>query len=147
MDRTESHHPARGLIVVLRLLTLLPFATGAGDLLAGTTLLQQAGASLPDVAARDATLNNQIAFWGTMWLGYGVLLWWATRDLAGRAPVARFLIAALFVSGLARAYSSVRYGLPAMPLVAAMVLELFLSPILYWWLSRTFPQRSVPVQG
>ena len=103
--------------------------------------LQQAGSAIPRGASLDPVLNNQIAFWGAIWLGYGVALWWTSGDPLTRSSVARILLGTLFLSGLARGYSLLLYGFPGPVLAGAMAVELGLSPILFLWLNRLAQTR------
>ena len=121
-------------IVIVRLFCIVPFLTGIVDMLGGVWILQQAGAALPAKVADNAVLNNQIAFWGAIWFGFGIGLWWTSRAPLSRATVARILLAVLFLAGLARAYAAMRWGYPGAVMTGAMAIELILSPVLLAWL-------------
>ncbi len=119
----------RRLSLVLRCFCALPFVTGLGDVLTGVAPLIAAGARIPPATAVDPSLVSQVAFWGAVWFGYGIGLWWAAGDVRGRAAPVRIALAVLFLGGLARAFAWARFGAPAVPLVGAAVLELVGSPL------------------
>ena len=122
--------------MTLRCFCALPLVTGLADVLSGVAPLVAAGARIVPTTAVDPTLASQVGFWGAIWFGYGVGLWWAAGDLRGRAVPVRIAVAVLFLSGLARALAWVRFGAPAAPLVGADVLELVGSPLAWAWHRR-----------
>ena len=126
----------RALVIAVRVFCVLPFALGAADMVGGASILNSAGAVLPDDLVRDAVFNNQIRFWGAIWFGYGVLLWWTSNDLRGRAAVFRILMATLFLSGLGRASSVLQFGWASTPFTNAMAIELLTPPVLIAWAHR-----------
>lgn len=136
MSQSDASSSIRAFSVVVRLFCIVPFATGAADMVGGAWILGQAGAVIPDGMANDPVVNNQIAFWGAIWLGFGVSLWWVSNEPLSRVAVARMLFAILFMSGLARAYASFRWGFPGLVLAGAMGIELLWSPVLLFWIQR-----------
>lgn len=120
------------LKIAVRLICVLAFVTGAVDIVDGVGLLSFAGVRLQSVA-RDPTLNSQIAFWGAIWFGYGVVLWRASLHLRSEPSLFRLLCGILVLSGLARVGAAFAYGLPAPPLVAAMAIELVGGTALLLW--------------
>ena len=89
------------LKTIVRIFCLIPFLTGAVDVVNGIGLLSSAGVPLQTLA-RDPTLNSQVGFWGAIWFGYGVVLWRASSHLQDEPEVFRLLCLTLFLSGLAR---------------------------------------------
>ncbi len=136
MSKLTNLSTIGAFVTVVRMFCVVPLLTGLVDIIGGTWILGQAGAVLPREITTDAVLNNQIAFWGAIWLGFGILLWWASNDPLNRATVARMLFIVLFMSGLARGYAWVRWGYPGPVLTGAMAIELVLSPALLFWLDR-----------
>ncbi len=123
------------LPIILRVFCLLPFLTGAADLLWGTKILELGGAVLPQQVISDPTFNNQVKFWGAIWFGYGAALWWTSSRLRADAVMFRILIGTLFLSGVGRALSVFLYGWGGPLLTAAMVIEL-LGPVILWFWHR-----------
>ncbi len=124
------------LTLVLRVFCVIPFLTGLADLFGGAAFLRTAGATLPNASVSDAVLNNQIKFWGVIWFGYGLSLWWASSDPRGRSGLLHILFGTLFFSGLGRALAVYRYGWASPVLTGAMGLELIGSAIFLMWLQR-----------
>lgn len=121
------------LTIVLRVFCVIPFLTGAADLFGGVKFLQTAGATVSGSERVDPILNNQIKFWGAIWFGYGLSLWWASYDVRGRSTLVRILLATLFLSGLGRALSVYEFGWASVVLTGAMALELIGAPALVLW--------------
>ena len=122
----------RALKLVVRAFCILAFLTGAVDMIAGVRLLIVGGARLADVA-RDPVLNSQVAFWGAMWFGFGVVLWRTSADLRAEASLFRVLCAIIVLAGLARLGAALANGLPGPALTVAMIVELLAGTGLYLW--------------
>lgn len=88
------------LPIILCVFCMLPFLTGAADLLWGTKILELGGAVLPQQVISDPTFNNQVKFWGAIWFGYGAALWWTSSRLRSDTVMFRILIGTLFLSGV-----------------------------------------------
>ena len=123
----------RALRLVVRVFCLLPFATGALDLVRGASYLRSGGAVIPDPAAADPVLNSQVKFWGAIWLGFGLTLWRTTSDLRANAGLFRLLMGILVLSGTGRATAAIQFGRPGRALEGAMALELVGVPLLLLW--------------
>jgi len=121
------------LVTVIRIFCLLPFATGAADLVNGLALLKAAGSPLEGEIRTDPVMNSQVRFWGAIWFGYGILLWRTTSDLRKDAGSFRVLCAILALSGIGRLVSAIQYGSPGTVLTGAMAIELFGSAGLFGW--------------
>ena len=134
MSNNTVSHDAKALGIVLKVACVLPFVTGVVDVLGGTRILAVAGVSMPPEMASDPILNNQIGFWGAIWFGFGLALWWASNDVVPRAALLRILFATLLLSGLGRALSVTLHGWAGAPLAVAMVVELAGSIGLIAWL-------------
>lgn len=111
------------LKIAVRTLCIIPFVTGAIDLVDGVGLLILGGAHLQGVA-RDPSLNSQVGFWGAIWFGFGVILWRASSHLQDEVDLFRLLCGTIALSGLARLVSVFAYGLPVPVLTVAMIVEL-----------------------
>ena len=113
----------QGLRIAVRALCVVPFLTGAADIVDGAGLLALAGARLGEAAA-DPVLDSQIGFWGAIWFGFGLVLWRAGSRLREDPGLFRLLCAILVLSGLARLGSALAHGLPGPELTVAMAVEL-----------------------
>ncbi len=121
------------LATVVRIFCLLPFITGAADLLDGVALLKAAGSPLDGETRTDPVLNSQVRFWGAIWFGYGILLWRTTSDLRKDADLFKALCAILALSGIGRFVSTIQYGSPGAVLTGAMAVELLGAAGLFRW--------------
>ena len=111
------------LKLAVRTLCIVPFVTGAIDIVNGVGLLIVGGAHLQSVA-RDPVLNSQVGFWGAIWFGFGIVLWRASSHLRDEADLFRLLSGIIALSGLARLGAAFAYGLPGPELTVAMMVEL-----------------------
>lgn len=123
----------RALAVGLQVFCALPFATGAADLLIDVKVLTLSGAVIPPPVAVDPILNSEIKFWGAIWFGFGLILWYASRDLRQHAPLFRLLMGILVLSGLGRALSAVQFGAGSALMFSFMVFELTVPVALLVW--------------
>jgi len=121
------------LATVIRIFCLLPFVTGAADLVNGLGLLKAAGSPLEAEMRADPVMNSQVRFWGAIWFGYGIVLWRTASDLRKDASLFRVLCAILALSGIGRFVSAIQYGLPGTILTGAMAIELLGSAGLFGW--------------
>jgi hypothetical protein len=94
------------------------------------------GAKLPAEALADAALNSQNRFYGIAFSLYGVLLFLCATDLQRYATVLRCVLWVFFAAGLARLVSIATHGVPPPLVLALLVTELALPPILHLWLSK-----------
>ncbi len=97
------------LATVVKIFCLVPFITGAADLVDGVALLKAAGSPIDGEIRTDPIMNSQVRFWGAIWFGYGILLWRTTSDLRKDADLFRILCAILALSGLGRFVSTIQY--------------------------------------
>ena len=113
----------KGLKIAVRLFCVVPFLTGALDMLNGLALLVTAGAPMAHLV-RDPVLNSQVRFWGAIWFGFGIVLWRASAHLASEPVLFRLLCCIIGLSGVCRLASAFLFGLPGPILTGAMALEL-----------------------
>lgn len=106
------------LQIVVMILCLVPFLTGALDLLLGPHILVSSGALLPAGALADPVLNSQVRFWGAIWFSTGIMLFVAALDLRRHALWFRLLCGAIFLSGIGRLIALIDVRLPPPPLLA-----------------------------
>jgi hypothetical protein len=128
----------RALAIVLRVFAVFAIVTGALDVLTGTELLTRGGAHLGE-AAGDAVLNSQIKYWGAVWCGFGVALWWSTNDLQARPGILFILLGTVFLGGIGRTLSALIYG-AGPPMLTAFILIELIGPVAvftwYRWLNE-----------
>ncbi len=115
---------------------LVFIAVGTLHLTLGLNADVMLGATLPPAVIADPVLDSQNRFYGVSFALYGILLWLFARDMQRYAPVFYCLLAIFFVAGLARILSIALHGMPSLPIVALLGLELLLPPILLIWYRR-----------
>ena len=81
-------------------------------------------AAIPGSIPVNATMDSEDRFYATLFAAYGVALLWCVKDVEQKSRVVYFLLATLFVAGLARVVSIAAVGLPDPFFVAMLALEL-----------------------
>lgn len=116
------------LQIILIILSFIPLYFGVTGIIFG------AGQWLADGTV-TAEIDNQYRYLSAFYLSLAFLIWWMIPNIEKHAAPLRLLVAAIFIGGLARAYSHLTVGAPPPSNVAGMVLELG-SPVLIWLQSR-----------
>jgi len=114
----------RGLQIVMGLLSLIPLLLAVQNVGGGAAAL--AGEAVP------AALDNQFRYLSTFYLSLTFLIWWIIPNVERHAVPVRILIGAVFLGGLARAYSMMQVGHPGDQLYNGMILEFVLVLIIPW---------------
>jgi hypothetical protein len=122
--------------LVLKLIAPVFLLVGALHLIFGVEAEVLLGAKLPAEALADAALDSQNRFYGVSFALYGVLLFLCASNVQKYAAVFRCVIWVFFAAGLARVVSIAIHGMPPPLVVALLASELFMPPLLAWWLSR-----------
>jgi Domain of unknown function (DUF4345) len=133
----------RGLRITVRILCLIPLLTGVIDFALSTNALATLGVALPKSALEDPSLNSQMRFFAAIWFGFGLMLWVAAGDPVRYSTWFKLMGWILILSGIGRLISTIQFGLPVPPFVAAMVLELAGVPLLLWWHARLTKNHGV----
>jgi len=114
----------RGLQIVLGVLSLIPLMVAARTLTGGAAGLEGSVVS--------ATLDNQLRYLSTFYLSLTFLIWWMIPNIERHTVPLRILIGAVFLGGLARAYSLMTVGHPGEQFYTGMIIELVLIVIIPW---------------
>lgn len=93
-------------------------------------------AAIPGGVLTNATMDSEDRFYATLFLGFGVALIWASRDIAARMTVLKALLAVFFAGGIARLISAAMVGPPDVVFIVLGALELVLPPMLWMALRR-----------
>ena len=115
----------RGLQVVLFILSLIPLYFAATGVLGGAV-------SLNGGEAVSADLENQFRYLSAFYLILTFLIWYIIPKIDTEKDLFRLAIIAIFLGGLARAYSYFYLGKPDISMVAGMVLELGAPSLIIW---------------
>ncbi|MFC8796704.1 DUF4345 domain-containing protein [Promicromonospora sp. NPDC057138] len=125
----------RTLLVVIAVLGAVPVLSGLLGIVGGP-------AALPGGEAVNATVDGEYRFVNAFWLAAGLLIWWSLRRPEERAAVTLVILAIASLGGIPRLVSVVVTGWPHPVFIGALVLELFVVPLVIWWHVRTFPRRA-----
>jgi hypothetical protein len=117
------------LPVAIRLASVVPILAGSAGALAGAALLGE--------AAGPAT-ESHFRYLSGLLLGLGLLAVWCAADLPRRGVPFTALCAIVALGGLARLAGLALHGVPPLPHLLALGMELGVTPGLWlWWrLSR-----------
>ena len=114
----------RGLQIILGLLSLIPLLVAARTLTGGAAGLEGSVVS--------ATLDNQLRYLSTFYVSLTLLIWWMIPNIERHTVPLRILVGAIFLGGLARAYSLMTVGHPGAPFFNGMIIELALIIVIPW---------------
>jgi hypothetical protein len=114
----------------LKVCSAFAVATGSVDLCLGTSALGGSQVFTPG-STITAIADSQIRFFGSVWAGYGVMLWWTSNDLRTRQTPLALLGGISFVAGLGRLLASSKHGFGAAWVRVAMWAELLGPGVIY----------------
>jgi hypothetical protein len=117
------------LPLAIRIAAVVPILAGAAGAVTGAAFLGE--------AARPAT-DSHLRYLSGLLLGLGLLAIWCTADLPRRGVPFTALCAIVALGGVARLAGLALHGVPPLPHLLALVMELVITPGLWlWWrLSR-----------
>jgi hypothetical protein len=127
----------RPLQIAMALLGLVPLLTGVVSL-SGLSDPIYAAAHLP----ADALLDSNLRFFGGLWLGLGIAVYWLIPNIEKHTVLFRALWAMIFVGGIGRLLSMLLLAPPPLPFVAFTVLEIVGAPLFVLWQARVASVRA-----
>ena len=117
----------------LRVLALIPIATGLLSVLFGTEIIRGGGPS-------NASVESELRYYAVFYVAFGAYLWHLAPDVAVRGRELRRAAVVLVCGGLARVVGVLVDGWPEADYVVLMGVELTLPWVLVAW------QRSIAAQ-
>jgi uncharacterized protein YjeT (DUF2065 family) len=121
----------RGLQIATDLLGVIPVLTG---------IITMFGLSDPIYAAAkipaNPLLDSNLRFFGGVWLGLGLALYWLFPSIDKQTVLFRVLWGMIFLGGIGRLLSMVLVGAPPLPFVGFTALEIIGAPFFIWWQAR-----------
>jgi hypothetical protein len=124
------------LALFLKVVAPVFFLVGALHLALGAGADVLLGAKLSAEVLADPALNSQNRFYGVAFSLYGVLFYLCATDLPKYATVLRCVLWVFFAAGLARLVSVATHGVSPPLVLALLVTEVVLPPLLHLWLSK-----------
>jgi hypothetical protein len=118
----------RALPLAIRLASLVPILAGAAGALTGAGFLAE--------EAGPAT-DSHMRYLSGLLLGLGLLAAWCAGDLARRGALFGAICGIVVLGGFARLIGVAVAGVPPAPHLAALVMELGVTPALWLWWRRT----------
>jgi hypothetical protein len=118
----------RLLQLVVALGSLVPICAGAAGIILGPAMVD-AGAALPGADSHYRYLSGLL-------LGIGIAFATTIPDIEWRTARFRLLAAIVVIGGLGRLVSLLARGAPDKPMLAALVMELMVTPALALWQGR-----------
>ncbi len=127
----------RALQILTGILGIVPVATG---IVTGLGVYDPiyASANVPV----DPLLDSNLRFFGGVWLGLGIAVFWLIPRIATETVLFRAIWAMIFLGGVGRLLSMLVVGLPPVPFIAFTALEVFGAPVFIAWQARIAYQAS-----
>lgn len=120
------------LSTFLKVSAAIALATGTGDVLLGSRMLEGgAGEPFPINSPVQILADSQIRFLGGMWAGWGAMLWWVSDDIRQRRTPLAILGTVIFLSGMGRVIGGIRHGFKPGLLIPFTLIELVVPPAVY----------------
>ena len=121
----------RGLQIVMVLLGAIPVVTGTIGMF-GVSDPLYASAGIP----ANAVLDSNLRFFGGVWLGLGLSLYWIIPNIEKQTLVFRVLWGMIFLGGVGRLASMLFLAPPPLPFIGFTILEIIGAPFFIWWQAR-----------
>lgn len=126
----------RAFTLALKAFALVFFAVSALHLAWGLNADAMLGAVVPPNVAAEPSLDSQNRFYGVAFSLYGAVLYLCATDISRFEPVLKVTLLCFFLGGVARLVSWATHGAPAPLVIALMVSELLLPPLILAWFTR-----------
>lgn len=121
----------RPLQITTAILAAIPVLTGIITMFGlGDPIYASAG--LP----ANALLDSNLRFFGGIWLGLGLALYWLIPNIDKHTVLFRALWGMVFLGGVGRLLSMFLLDWPPVPFIAFTVLEIVGAPIFIAWQTR-----------
>jgi uncharacterized protein YjeT (DUF2065 family) len=128
---TIHHMNKRPLQITTAALGAIPVLTGIVTMF-GLSDPIYASLGLP----ASALLDSNLRFFGGIWLGLGLALYWLIPNIEKHTVLFRVLWGMIFLGGIGRLLSMLFLTWPPVPFVAFTVLEIVGAPIFIAWQAR-----------
>jgi hypothetical protein len=123
----------RALQIAVAIGGLVPVAAGLAGVLIGPALVQRGLADM-------AMLDSHFRYLSGLLLGIGLAYWGLIPSIERRGRAFRLLTAIVFAGGLGRLAGVELHGLPPLPMLFGLGMELLVTPLLCVWQWRVSRQ-------
>jgi len=121
----------RPLQITMAALGAIPLITGILTML-GLGDPIYASAHIP----QNALLDSNLRFFGGLWLGVGIAMYWLIPNIEKQTALFRALWLMIFLGGIGRLLSMLFLALPPWPFIGFTVLEIAGAPLFVTWQTR-----------
>lgn len=118
----------RGLQILVAVFGLVPVCAGLAGAVQGADFLA--------TTATNISLDSHFRYLSGLLLAIGIGYWTTIPSIETRGPRFILLTSIVFVGGLARLAGIIATGVPRWPMVAAVIIELIVTPLLCLWQRR-----------
>lgn len=105
---------------------VVPVSAGAAGVLLGAGLAGGGGADL----------DSHVRYLSGLLLGIGLAFWWMVPGIERHGSLFRLLTGIVVLGGMGRLLGVFVVGAPSLPMVAALGMELLVTPMLCLWQRR-----------
>jgi hypothetical protein len=123
----SKHIERRALQMAIGVACLVPLGAGLLGVAQGASMLGHAG---------EVSLDSHMRYLSGLLLGIGLVFASTIPTIERHSDRFAILAAIVIVGGLARLYGVLIYGWPSEPMVYALVMELGVTPLLWFWHHR-----------
>lgn len=116
--------PRRSLQIAVAILSLVPIGAGLSGVIWGPGFVD---------ATQSVSLDSHFRYLSGLLLAIGLAYWSCVPNIAVNGGRFRLLTAIVFIGGLSRAVSLERVGLPDVPMLFGLIMELVVTPSLCLW--------------
>lgn len=124
-------------------LIILSAIFGGLYVLIGLSHLALGPSVIPGSVPVNANMDSEDRFYASIFIGYGLAMIWASRDLEARRDFYLALMGISFLGGIARIISMLAVGMPDTFFVVLTANGLLMPIICVLWLNATSPKPKL----
>lgn len=133
IGRQRRRNEAMALRIAVAIGGIVPVAAGGAGVVAGLGML-----GMPPSAS--VTLDSHYRYLSGLLLGIGLAFWSTIPRIESQGRRFRLLTLLVAIGGLSRLYALLTTGVPALPMLFGLAMELLVTPALCLWQARVAAQ-------